>query len=80
MIDKAADATIRSRLEELQGAIHSSDPMSYTSLELVDQKISDRILHFRFLSASICSISSIILSTLTVSLSLAESAKSKVLK
>ena len=43
MIDKTPDAAIRTRLEELQDAIHSSDPMSHTSLALVDQKISEKI-------------------------------------
>ena len=43
MIDKATNAAIRSRLEELQDMIRSSDPMSHTSLVLVDQKISNKI-------------------------------------
>lgn len=43
MIDKTTDVAIKSRLEELQDAIHSSDPISHTSLALVDQKISNKI-------------------------------------
>lgn len=43
IIDKSNDAAIKSRLEELKDAIQSSDPMSHTSLALVDQKISNRI-------------------------------------
>lgn len=43
IIDKATDDAIRSRLEDLQDAIHSSDPMSHTSLALVNQKISNKI-------------------------------------
>ncbi len=43
MIDKTADVAIRTRLEELQDLICSSDPMSHTSLALVDQKISNEI-------------------------------------
>lgn len=43
MIAKTTDVAIRSRLEELKDAIQSSDPMSHTSLALVDQKISNKI-------------------------------------
>lgn len=43
MIDKATDAAIRLRLEELQDMVRSSDPLSHTSLALVDQKISNEI-------------------------------------
>ena len=41
--DKTTDTTIFSRLEDLKDAIDSSDPMSHTSLALVDQKISNKI-------------------------------------
>lgn len=43
LIDKTSDTTILSRLEDLKDAIDSSDPMSHTSLALVDQKISNKI-------------------------------------
>lgn len=43
IIDKTADVAIRTRLEELQDLICSSDPMSHISLALVDQKISNEI-------------------------------------
>lgn len=43
LIDKTSDTTILSRLEDLKEAIDSSDPMSHTSLALVDQKISNKI-------------------------------------
>lgn len=38
IIDKTADVTIRTRLEELQYLICSSDPMSHNSLALVERK------------------------------------------
>ena len=43
LMDKTTDTTILSRLEDLKDAIESSDPMSHTSLALVDQKISNKI-------------------------------------
>lgn len=43
LIDKTSDTTILSRLEDLKDAIDASDPMSHTSLALVDQKISNKI-------------------------------------
>ena len=43
LIDKTSDTTILSRLEDLKDTIDSSDPMSHTSLALVDQKISNKI-------------------------------------
>lgn len=44
LIDKTSDTTILARLEDLKDAIDSSDPMSHTSLALVDQKISNKIV------------------------------------
>ena len=53
LIDKTSDTTILSRLENLKDAINSSDPMSHTSLALVDQKISNKIANlFDIVSAN----------------------------
>ena len=43
LMDKTTDAAIFARLEDLKDSIDSSDPMSHTSLALVDQKIANKI-------------------------------------
>lgn len=43
LMDKTTDAAILARLEDLKDTIDSSDPMSHTSLALVNQKISNKI-------------------------------------
>ena len=44
LIDKTSNLSILERLEDLKDAIDSSDPMSHTSLALVDQKMSNKVV------------------------------------